>query len=297
MGGRVMGLAVGALLVYFLASASLYIVDETERAVLLRFEKLSETDIQPGLHAKLPFIDEVIKFDIRVLTLDSPEREYLTVEQKPLVVDSYATWRIVDVAAFYKSTSGDEQRAVSLMSSRIDNGLRDQFGVRTMHEVISGERDELMHEITDIIDEFTRKEFGIQVLDIRVKAIDLPKDVSSDVFRRMRTAREKIAQDHRSKGKELAEGIRADADRQKAIVEAEAYRDAETIRGEGDEIAARIYADAYNQDPEFYAFYRSLSAYEKTFASTTDIMVIDPRSDFLRYLKDSKGQRKRDITQ
>ncbi len=291
MSGRLLGLMVAVLAVYLIGSGSLYIIEEKERGVLLRFGKLNESNIEPGLHFKVPFIDQVLKFDTRVLTLDSPEREYLTIEQKPLVVDSYATWRIVDVAKFYKSTSGDERRAVSLMSSRIDNGLRDQFGVRTMHEVISGERDELMHEITRIIDQFTKNEFGIEVLDIRVKAIDLPTDVSNDVYRRMRTAREKIAQDHRSKGKELAEGIRADADRQKTIIEAEAYRDSERIRGEGDEIAAKTYADAYNQDKEFYAFYRSLKAYEKTFTANGDLMVIDPESDFLRYLKDSQGQR------
>lgn len=291
MSGRFLGLLFSVLAVYLIGSGSLYIVDEKERGVLLRFGKLNESNIEPGLHVKVPFIDQVLRFDTRVLTLDSPEREYLTVEQKPLVVDSYATWRIVDVAKFYKSTSGDEQRAISLMSSRIDNGLRDQFGVRTMHEVISGERDELMHAITRIIDQFTRDEFGIEVLDIRVKAIDLPTDVSNDVYRRMRTAREKIAQDHRSKGKELAEGIRADADRQQTIITAEAFRDGERIRGEGDEIAAKTYADAYNQDREFYAFYRSLKAYEQTFSAQGDLMVIDPESDFLRYLKDSSGKR------
>lgn len=292
MNGRTFALVITTLIVILLGNSALYIVNEPEEAVLLRFGKLHETSIQPGLHFKLPIFDEVRKFDTRILVLDSPTREYLTVEQKPLEVDSYATWRIIDVAKFYTSTSGDERRATQLMASRIDNGLRDQFGVRTMHEVISGQRDELMTDITKIIDKVTQSEYGIEIIGIRVKAIDLPRDVRSDVFRRMRTAREKIAQDHRSKGKELAEGIRADADRQKVIVEAQAYKEAEELRGEGDETASRIYADAFTQDAEFYSFYRSLKAYEETFASRSDMMVIDPDSDFLKYLKDSKGKTK-----
>lgn len=292
MNGRTFALVITTLIVILLGNSALYIVNEPEEAVLLRFGKLHETSIQPGLHFKLPIFDEVRKFDTRILVLDSPTREYLTVEQKPLEVDSYATWRIIDVAKFYTSTSGDERRATQLMASRIDNGLRDQFGVRTMHEVISGQRDELMTDITKIIDKVTQSEYGIEIIGIRVKAIDLPRDVRSDVFRRMRTAREKIAQDHRSKGKELAEGIRADADRQKVIVEAQAYKEAEELRGEGDETASRIYADAFTQDAEFYSFYRSLKAYEETFASRSDMMVIDPDSDFLKYLKDPKGKTK-----
>lgn len=275
-----------ATLALMVLSASVYVVPETQRAVLLRFGELVESDIHPGLHFKVPMIEEVRQFDVRVLTLDSPAREYLTIEKKPLVVDSYVTWRIIDVAKYYKSTNGgDESRAVSLLSSRMDNGLRDQFGVRTMHEVISGQRDELMTELTKAMTQVAEKEFGVKIIDIRVKGIDLPTSVSDDVFRRMRTEREKEAQEHRSKGKELAEGVRADADRQRTVIEAEAYRTAEQSRGEGDEIAAQIYADAYNQDREFYSFYRSLIAYEQSFAQKGDILVIKPDSDFLKYLK------------
>lgn len=295
MGGRTFAVVITGLLLILLGNSTLYIVSETEEAVLLRFGKLHLTDIQPGLHYKMPVMDEVRRFETRVLVLDSTPREYLTVEQKPLVVDSYATWRIVDVAKFYTSTSGDERRATQLMASRIDNGIRDQFGVRTMHEVVSGQRDELMMDITKVIDGFTRKEFGIEVLGIRLKAVDLHKDVSADVFRRMRTAREKIAQDHRSKGKELAEGIRADADRQKVVLEAKAFKEAERVRGEGDEIAARTYADAFNKDPEFYSFYRSLTAYEDAFSSRSDILVIDPDSHFLKYLNDPMGKSRKVI--
>lgn len=287
---RATGFLLLTLALIVAASSSLYIVYETERAVRLQFGKQVETDILPGLHMKVPFIDEVKRFDIRTLTIDSPSREYLTIEKKPLVVDSYVTWRIKDVAKYYKSTSGDESRAVMLLSSRVDNGLRDQFGIRTMHEVISGQRDELMADLTANMNKVSESEFGIHIIDIRVKGIDLPPTVSEDVYRRMRTEREKEAQEHRSKGKELAEGVKADADRQKIIIESDAYRESERIRGEGDEIAATTYADAYSKNAEFYAFYRSLQAYESAFANKGDMLVIDPESDFLKYLKQSRGK-------
>lgn len=279
---------VGALILIVLASSTLYVVPETHRAVQMRFGELVETDIQPGLHFKLPAVDRIRQFDVRVLTLDLPTHQYLTIEKKPLDVDSYVTWRIKDVAAYYRATGGDELRATSLLSSRIDNGLRNQFGVRTMHEVIAGERDKLMSELTVAVDVLTREEFGIEVLDVRVKGIELPAQVRDNVFRRMRTEREKEAQEHRSRGKELAEGVRADTDRQRTVALAEAYRESERLRGEGDEIAAAIYAEAFERNPEFYRFYRSLKAYEKTFSSTNDLMVIDAESEFLRYLKQSR---------
>ena len=274
------------LLILLVASKSIYIVSEWERAVLLRFGEQIETDIGAGMHFKVPFMDKVRKFDVRVLTLDSPTRRYLTVDKKPLEVDSYAAWRIADVGLFYRATSGDEARAIALLSARIDNGLRDQFGQRTQHEVISGERDTLMHELTERLDKRTLSEFGIHLLDIRVKAIELPVDVSSSVFERMKAERAKEAQDHRSRGNELAEGIRADADRQKTVIVAEAFREAERTRGEGDAIASQIYADAYTKDAGFYEFYRSMQAYEKTFSSKGDVMVIDAESQFLRYMND-----------
>ncbi|WP_250654987.1 protease modulator HflC [Alkalimarinus coralli] len=292
MSPKAIGILFVALIVLVIGSSAIYVVPETQSAVRLRFGELVENEIQPGLHFKAPLIDEVRKFDVRILTLDVPERQYLTIEQKPLVVDSFVTWQVGDVAKYYKSTSGDETRAVMLLSSRIDNGLRDQFGIRTMHEVISGQRDELMHELTKAMNAVMTKEFGISIVDIRIKGIDLPQKVSSDVYRRMRTEREKEAQEHRSKGRELAEGIKADADRQKTIVEAEAYRESEVTRGEGDEIAAQIYADAYNKNAEFYSFYRSLLAYEDAFSNKGDVLVVDPESDFLKYLKQSQGQKK-----
>ncbi len=284
----IIGLA-GALIVVLVVSASVYIIPETHRGVLLRFGELIETNIPAGIHFKVPVIDQVREFDVRVLTMDLPARQYLTVEKKPLDVDSYIAWQIADVDTFYRSTGGDEFRAQSLLSSRVDNGLRNEFGVRTMHEVVSGQRDELMHTLRDQVNETSVSEFGIRVLDIRVKAIELPQQVSENVYRRMATEREKLAQEFRSRGREAAEGIRADADRQQTVILAEAFAKSEELRGEGDGQAARIYADAYSQNEEFYSFYRSLTAYQNSFANKDDIMVIDSDSDFLRFLKDPQG--------
>lgn len=284
----IIGLA-GALIVVLVVSASVYIIPETHRGVLLRFGELIETNIPAGIHFKVPVIDQVREFDVRVLTTDLPAHQYLTVEKKPLDVDSYIAWQIADVDTFYRSTGGDEFRAQSLLSSRVDNGLRNEFGVRTMHEVVSGQRDELMHSLRDQVNETSVDEFGIRVLDIRVKAIELPQQVSENVYRRMATEREKLAQEFRSRGREAAEGIRADADRQQTVILAEAFAKSEELRGEGDGEAARIYANAYTQDEEFYSFYRSMTAYQNAFSSKDDLMVIDSDSDFLRFLKDPLG--------
>lgn len=286
----VVGLA-GALIVVLVALSSVYIIPETHRGVLLRFGELVETDIESGLHFKIPVIDRVREFDIRLLTTDLPSRQYLTIEKKPLDVDSYIAWKVRDVDDFYRATGGDEYRASELLMSRVDNGLRDEFGVRTMVEVVSGQRDELMVKLRDRVNETSLDEFGIEVVDIRVKAIEFPGEVSDSVFRRMATEREKLAQEFRSRGQELAEGIRADADRQRTVILAEAFAAAEEMRGEGDGEAARIYADAYGSNDEFYSFYRSLEAYQTTFSSKDDIMVIDTDSDFLRFLKDPEGSR------
>ncbi|ONF44944.1 HflC protein [Marinobacter lutaoensis] len=284
----IIGLA-GALIVILVVSSSVYIIPETHRGVLLRFGELVETNVQPGLHFKVPVIDQVRQFDVRVLTMDLPARQYLTVEKKPLDVDSYIAWQISDVDTFYRATGGNEFSAQSLLASRIDNGLRNEFGVRTMHEVVSGQRDELMHALRDQVNETSVSEFGIRVLDIRIKAIELPQQVSENVYRRMATEREKLAQEFRSRGREAAEGIRADADRQRAVILAEAFAKSEQLRGEGDGEAARIYADAYTRNEAFYSFYRSLTAYQKAFAGKDDLLVIDSDSDFLKFLKDPRG--------
>ncbi|SHK34144.1 protease FtsH subunit HflC [Marinobacter antarcticus] len=289
MGSKsVAGLA-GALIVVLLVLSSVFIIPETHRGVMLRFGELVETDVQAGIHFKVPVIDQVREFDIRLLTMDLPSRQYLTVEKKPLDVTSYIAWKIRDVDQFYRATGGDELRAQSLLLSRVDNGLRDEFGVRTMHEVVSGQRDELMSTLRERVNETSVKEFGIDVIDIRIKAIEFPGQVSEAVYRRMATEREKLAQEFRSRGRELAEGIRADADRQRTVTLAEAFASSETTRGEGDGEAARIYADAYGSNPEFYSFYRSLQAYRNTFSSKSDMMVIDANSEFMKFLKDSKG--------
>ncbi|MGB0732375.1 MAG: protease modulator HflC [Pontibacterium sp.] len=280
--------AVAALAV-MLASNSIYIVKETERAVMLKFGEIVDADIQPGLHFKLPLINNVKKFEGRVLTMDAPPQSYLTLEKKSLIVDSFVKWRIANVDRFYEATSGDEVRAAQLLAGRVDTGLRNQFGARTVTEVVSGEREQLMQELTNNLSEIAGKELGIEVVDVRVKRIDLPQDVSESVFERMRTEREREARELRSRGKELAEGIRADADRQKTVIEAEAFRESEQIRGEGDAAAASIYASTYQQDPEFYSFYRSLQAYRESFKGQGDMMVLKPDSDFFKYLREPEG--------
>ncbi|PFG09558.1 MULTISPECIES: protease modulator HflC [unclassified Marinobacter] len=284
----IVGLA-GALIVVLLVLSSVFIIPETHRGVKLRFGELVQTDIQAGIHFKVPVIDQVREFDIRILTMDLPTRQYLTVEKKPLDVDSYIAWKIRDVDQFYRATGGDEVRAQSLLLSRVDNGLRNQFGVRTMVEVVSGERDQLMMNLVELVNQTSVSEFGIEVRDIRVKAIEFPGQVSENVFRRMATERMKLAQEFRSRGRELAEGIRADADRQRTVILAEAFARSETTRGEGDGQAARTYANAYGSDPDFYSFYRSLEAYRSTFANKDDLMVIDANSAFLKFLKDPQG--------
>tara|TARA_B100001029_G_scaffold173673_1_gene172825 strand:+ start:60 stop:842 length:783 start_codon:yes stop_codon:yes gene_type:complete len=240
---------------------TLFVVKETERAVMLRFGQLVNADIEPGLHFKIPWVNTVRKFDARIQTEDATPERFLTLEQKALEVDSYAKWRIVDVDQFYVSTRGNVATAGSLLAQRINDGLRDQIGARTLIEVVAGERDQLMLDLTSELNESTASDIGIEVIDVRVKRIDLPDDVRSSVYDRMITERNREAQEIRSRGDELAIGIRADADRQVVIYEAEAYRDAERIRGEGDANATAIYADAFSKDEEFYAFTRSLNAY------------------------------------
>lgn len=289
MNAKMMGTLILFAIGLIIAANTLFIIKETERGVMLEFGRVVRADIEPGLHVKFPLVNEVRKFDARVLTLDARPERYLTVEKKGMIVDSFAKWRIADVGKFYTATNGEESRAERLLAQRVNEGLRNGFGERSLQEVVSGERDQLMNTLTKRLNAITQKELGIELVDVRVKRIDLPEQVSESVFNRMTTGREREAREHRSKGKEQAEVIRADADRQRTILEAEAYRDSELIRGEGDATAAAIYAAAYNQDPEFYSFVRSLKAYKETFKGKDDIMLVDPDSDFFRYLKDSKG--------
>lgn len=279
------------VIVLIVGSSSFYIVTEYERAVVLRFGRLVNVDVPPGLHFKIPFADKVRKFDGRLLTADMRPESFFTIENKRLIVDSYIKWRVKNVETYYKATGGDENVAAERLAQRVADGLRNQFGRRTLHEVVSGKRDELMSELTFNLNAVSEGLLGLEVIDIRIKRIDLPTDVSDSVFARMAADREKEAREYRSKGKEQAEVIRADADRQRAVLEANAYRDAERLRGDGDAKAAAIYAEAYNKDAEFYAFVRSLNAYSSTFDSKEDLLVIDPASDFFRFLKDPSGKK------
>lgn len=288
MGNKSLIALIGAVVLGLVAWSSFYIVAQTERAVLLQFGRIVEADVQPGLHVKIPYVNQVRKFDARLLTLDSPTQRFLTQEKKAVMVDAYAKWRVSDAERFYTATSGLKQIADERLSRRLEAGLRDQFGKRTLHEVVSGERDGLMADITRSLNTMASKELGIAVVDVRVKAIDLPREVNRSVFERMSTEREREAREHRAKGSELAEGIRADADRQRRVLLAEAYRESEELRGDGDAQAAAIYAKAYSQDPEFYSFYRSLQAYRESFAKKSDVMVLDPHSEFFQFLNKAK---------
>ena len=291
MSGRNVTFILLAVLVLFVATNSLYVIKETERGVLLKFGEVVNPDLKPGLHAKWPFVNSVRKFDGRILTVDSQPERFFTQEKKALIVDSYAKFKVADTAKFYTSTNGEESRAMGLLAQRINNGLRNQVAVRTVQEVVSGEREQLMIDLTAELTVVAQEELGVEVVDVRVKQIDLPPDVSESVYQRMNAEREKEAREHRSQGQELAEGIRAAADREVTVIRANAYRDSELIRGEGDATATGVYADAFNQDPEFYSFTRSLRAYQDSFQGGNDIMLIQPDSEFFRYLKDSKGGR------
>jgi membrane protease subunit HflC len=274
---------------FIVLSNSVFVISETQRGVLLKFGEVVNADLEPGLHFKIPFVDSVRKFDGRILTVDSTPERFFTQEQKQLIVDSYAKFRVVDTAKYYTATSGEEFRAAALLSQRINDDLRNQVAGRSVQEVVSGERDQLMEAVKARLNETVSTELGVEVIDVRVKKIDLPNEVSQSVYRRMNAEREKEARELRSEGKEIAEGMRAEADRKVTVIEAEAVRDAEIIRGDGDATATRIYADSFNRDPEFYAFTRSLNAYQQTFASGSDIMLLQPDSQFFQYLRDPKA--------
>jgi modulator of FtsH protease HflC len=279
---------IAAVVVLVIGLMSVFIVDERELALKFRLGEIVKSDFDSGLYFKMPFINNVKKFDKRILTLDARPANYLTKEKKNVNVDFFVKWRINEVETYYKSMSGGNERiAAERLYTIVNDSLRDQFSKRTIQEVISGERKELMSTSTSVANEQVKK-FGIAVLDVRVKRIDFSADISNSVYRRMEAERTRVAKDYRSRGAEAAERIRADSDRQRTVTLAEAYRDAEKTRGDGDGKAAGIYAKAYNKDREFYSFYRSLSAYKQSFDAQSDIMVIDPSSDFFKYFKKSK---------
>jgi membrane protease subunit HflC len=278
-------------IVGLLAWTSVFTVDERQEAILFQFGEIIEADYEPGLHFKIPFINNVRKFDNRILTIDQKPERFLTQEKKDLIVDSYVKWRITDVVQYFKTTQGDELTAGRLLYENINNGLRDEFGKRTIQEIISGDRTQIMELMTQQASKRAQT-LGISVIDVRVKKVDYPERVSNSVYQRMRAEREREARDFRSKGHEASERIQADADRQRSILIAEAYRDSEIARGEGDAKATGIYAEAFDRDREFYKFTRSLTAYTKNFSTVNDVILLKPDSDYFRYFKDPSGKMK-----
>lgn len=273
------------LLAIVLASTSLFTVDQRQYAIVFQLGEVRNVIEQPGLHFKWPLVQNVRVFDRRILTLDSadPER-FITSEKKNVLVDLFVKWRITDVKQYYISVGGNERLAETRLLQTVNAGLREEFGRRTVHEVVSGERDKIMEDMRSKANVDAVK-IGVEIVDVRLKRVDLPSEVSESVYRRMEAERKRVANELRSRGSAEAEKIRADADRQREIIVAEAYREAQKIKGEGDAQAAAIYGSAFGSNPEFYAFYRSMDAYQKSFRSKSDVLVIEPNSDFFRYLK------------
>ncbi|MBI4999093.1 MAG: protease modulator HflC [Rhodocyclales bacterium] len=280
---------IGSLLLGLLVvlAMSLFTVDQRQYAIVFQLGEIKEVIREPGLNLKWPLIQNVRFFDRRILTLDSVEPErFLTAEKKPVLVDSFVKWRIDDVQKFYISVSGDETIANTRLSQTVNSGLREEFGKRTVHDVVSGARDKIVADVQKKADADMRA-IGVEIIDVRLKRVDLPAEVSEAVYRRMETERKRVANELRSQGAAEAEKIRADADRQREVIVAEAYRDAQKIKGDGDARAASIYGKAFSQNAEFYAFYRSLEAYRGSFRSRSDLLVIEPNSDFFKYLKNA----------
>jgi modulator of FtsH protease HflC len=284
--GPILAAVVVALLV---ASSALFTVDQRQNAMVFQLGEVKEVVTHAGLHFKWPLIQNVRVFDMRILTFDDAEPlRFITSEKKPVLVDSYVKWRISDVRQYYVSVQGDEFRAATRIKQTISDGLQAEFGRRNLHDVVSGQRDDIMAEVRTKAG-VDLKRIGVEIVDVRLKRVDLPQEVSESVFGRMQAERKRIANEQRSTGAAEAERIRADADRQREIILAEAYRDAQRIKGEGDARSTTVYANAFSQNPEFYSFYRSMEAYRSTFRGR-DLMLLEPSSDFLRYLRDPQGR-------
>ncbi len=271
-----------ALAVFLLLNA-FFMVHEREKALLLRFGEIIRSDFKPGLYLKIPFVNNVLKFDARLQTLDSPPEIYLTKEKKKVKVDSFAKWRIVNLTKFYTSVGGNINAANARLAEIVNDGLRAEFAKRTVQEVISGQRSAIMTIISKSTQKLAEEKYGIEVEDVRVKRVDLPSEVNDAVYRRMESERQRIAKELRSEGKEESEKISAEADRKRTIIIADAYKNAEKIRGEGDAQAATIYAEAFTQDADFFRFYRSLTAYERSFSNKRDILLLDTKSQFFDF--------------
>lgn len=272
------------VVIVVILSQSFFTVDERQKAIVFRLGEIVRTNSKPGIHWKIPFVNNVRKFDSRIQTLDAEPERYLTSEKKNVIVDSFVKWRIKDVATYYTAVGGDPLRVNLRLSQIIKDGLRGEFAKRTIQEAISGERSQIMDIITKEANN-EAKAFGIDIVDVRIKRVDFPQNISDSVYARMRAERQRVAKDLRSHGAEAAEKIRAEADRQRTVILADAYREAEKIRGEGDAAATDIYAKAYNKDPDFYAFYRSLDAYKASFNNKSDILVLQPNTEFFKYFK------------
>jgi membrane protease subunit HflC len=270
-----------------LAASSLYIVDQRQLAILFQLGEVVDVKTSPGLYFKIPLAQNVRYFDSRILTMDTTEPErFITSEKKNVLVDLFVKWRIVDVKQYYVSVRGDEMLAQTRLAQTVNSSLRDEFGNRTVHDVVSGERDQIMEIMRQKADADARK-IGVEVVDVRLKRVDLPQEVSESVYRRMEAERKRVANELRSTGSAESEKIRADADRQREVILAEAYRKAQEAKGEGDAKASAIYAAAFQPNPEFYAFYRSLEAYKQSFKNKSDMLVLEPSSEFFKYLRNS----------
>jgi membrane protease subunit HflC len=280
---NLLGIVIATVLVVL--AMSIFTVDQRQYAVVFQLGEVKRAIAEPGLYFKVPMVQNVRYFEKRIITLDNAEPErFITSEKKNVLVDSYIKWRIVDPKLYYISVGGDESRAKTRLNQTVNAGLREEFGKRTVHDVVSGERDKIMEQMREKADADARK-IGVQIVDVRVKRVELPTEVSEAVYRRMEAERKRVANELRSEGSAEAEKIRADADRQREIIVAEAYRDAQKIKGEGDAKATNTYAQAFGQNPEFYAFYRSLEAYRGSFKSKSDVLVLEPNSDFFKYMK------------
>lgn len=284
-------LAVGFFIAIMMLAASTFTVDQREHAIVFRLGEIVSIKKEPGLYFKTPLIENVRFFDNRILTLNVQEADrFITSEKKNVLVDSFIKWKIIDPAKYYVSVKGDEVQAERRISQTVNDGLRAEFGKRTIHDVVSGERTEIMQILTERADRDLRS-LGIQILDVRLRRVDLPKEVSESVYQRMDAERKSVANELRSQGFAASEKIRADAEKQRDIIIAEAYKEAQKLKGDGDAKAAEIYANAYGKNPEFYAFYRSVEAYKNSFKDKSDVMVLDPTSDFLKYLRSSKKKK------
>nr|WP_198289086.1 protease modulator HflC [Tepidiphilus thermophilus] len=273
------------MLLAAVASMSLFTVDQRRYAMVLQFGEVKAVVTEPGLHVKLPLVQNVRQFDRRLLTIDTPEPErFITSEKKNVLVDHFIKWRIVDPQQYYITMGGDETRARTRLLQTVNATLREEFGQRTVHDVVSGERDKVMEIVRTKTDRDART-FGVEIVDLRLKRVDLPAEVSESVYRRMEAERKRVANNLRSEGAAIAERIRADADRQSELIIAEAYRESQRIKGEGDAEATRIFNEAYGRDPDFFSYYRSLEAYRESFARRDDVLVLDPSSSFFKYFK------------